>query len=255
MVAVRFFLAFVIQDRVEHCDFTGFSAHSGTFSTVPGISSPFVIFSDRNDHVHRLHVQKSVASCCSCADYRVKAYLEGDYCNSAQSNIYCTDCTDWDLLQVKFIPNEKYPIDADCYNGKEMMKAKNITFDSMINACDVIHENIYLHNWTKDQAEKYGQIECLKSSVIEDIYQHSKSIRNTTKRLAQRPIPVLPRSLLPSGMTQSIIQLDQCIVGVMHTLILNLGKCLLLTIAELLGKLKRNIWSFFLDQAVTCLTT
>ena len=67
-----FFLAFVIQDRVEHCDFTGFSAHSGTFSTVPGISSPFVIFSDRSEHVHSLIIQKSAASCSIWAEYQWK---------------------------------------------------------------------------------------------------------------------------------------------------------------------------------------
>ena len=108
VVAVQFFLAFVIQDRVEHCDFTGFSAHSGTFSTVPGISSPFIIFSDRSEHSHSLIIQKSVASCSNCADYRIKSFIEGDYRESAKSNVYCMHCTDWDLLQVKFQPDEGY---------------------------------------------------------------------------------------------------------------------------------------------------
>ena len=247
VVAVRFFLAFVIQDRVEHCDFTGFSAHSGTFSTVPGISSPFVIFSDRNEHSHSLCIQKSVASCSKCAEYRLKTFMEGDYCQSAKSNLHCMNCTDWDLLQVRFMPDSTYPLDADCYKKDTLMHAKIITFSSMISACDVIHENIYLHNWTKVKAQKYGQIECIKTSVIEDIYQYSRGIRSRTKSTAQRPIPQLPRILLPSGMTQSILRLDQCIVGVMHTLILNLGKHLLLTISELLSKVK--MWTSFYSSS------
>ena len=236
-------MAFVIQDRVEHCDFTGFSGHSGTFSTVPGISSPFVIFSDRSEHVHSLYIQKSVAACSSCAEYRLKTYMEGNYHESAMSNNQCIHCTDWDLLQVRFKPNEDYPTDANGYDKNKLMEAKTIKFPSIINACDVIHENIYLHNWTKAAAKRYGQVECLKTSVIDDIYQYSRSIRSTKKSLAQRPVPILPTKYLPSGMTQSILRLDQCIVGVMHTLILNLGKHLLLTISELLSKLNR--WSSF----------
>lgn len=244
VVAVRFFLAFVIQDRVEHCDFTGFSGHSGTFSTVPGVSCPFVIFSDRCEHVHSLIIQKSVAACSNCAKYRLKTYFSGNYHESAKSNFHCIHCTDWNLLDVRFKPHKDYPTDANDYNEDKLMMAKQITFPSMIEACDVIHENIYLHKWTKEAAQRYAQIECLKTSVIEDIYQYSRSIRSAKKSEAQRPVPLLPRKLLPSGMTQSILRLDQCIVGVMHTLILNLGKHMLLTISELLSKVK--IWSSFL---------
>ena len=66
VVAACFSLAFVIQDQFEHCDFTGFSAHKGTFSTIPGISSPFVIFPYRSEHSHSLSIQNSVASSSSC---------------------------------------------------------------------------------------------------------------------------------------------------------------------------------------------
>ena len=61
----------------------------------------------------------------------------------------------------------------------------------------------------------------------------------------------LSRSLFPSRMTQSILRLDQCIVGVMNTLILNLGKHLLLIIAELLSKIK--IWSTFYSTSIVLL--
>ena len=131
MVAVHFFLAFVIQDQVEHCDFICFSGHKG-FSTIPGISSPFVIFSDRSEHSHSLCIQKSVASCSNCAEYRLKSFINGDYCESAKSTLHCIHCTDWDLLQVKFKPDDLYPVDSDCYKDNKLMNAKTITFSTMI---------------------------------------------------------------------------------------------------------------------------
>ena len=55
----------------------------------------------------------------------------------------------------------------------------------------------------------------------------------------------MPHSILPAGMNQEILRLDQCIVGVMHTLVLNLGKHLLLTVVNLLDG---NEWTAFYDQ-------
>ena len=41
-VWIKFFLAYTIQDRPEHADFTGFLGHAGTFSSVVGYSCPIV---------------------------------------------------------------------------------------------------------------------------------------------------------------------------------------------------------------------
>ena len=88
------FLAYIIQDRVEHCDFTGFSGHGGIFSTVPGYSCPFVIYSQRSDHSHQIPIQKSIASCGNCAKYCLQEHLKNIYTESAKSNLYCPHCTD-----------------------------------------------------------------------------------------------------------------------------------------------------------------
>ena len=76
-----------------------------------------------------------------------------------------------------------------------------------------------------------------------DIYKYAKSIRPRSKRFAQRPIPPFPWRLLPPAMNQNLFTLDQCMVGIMHTLILNLGKHLLLTAVAALSE--SNEWTRF----------
>ena len=66
LVFIRFFLAYVIQDRVEHCDWTGFSGHGGVFSTVPCISAPITIMGSRSEHQHSIRCEKDLASCEKC---------------------------------------------------------------------------------------------------------------------------------------------------------------------------------------------
>ena len=123
--------------------------------------------------------------------------------------------------------------------------AKNITFVLMINVCDTRYE--YMHNWINFNTQKYSQIECLKFLVISYRSRYSRNIQVSIKQLAQRQIPLLPQILLLSGMTQSILRSDQCIVGVMHALLLNLTKHSLLTIPELSSTL--NQWSTFHQES------
>ena len=240
IIPITFFLAYVIQDRVEHCDFTGFSAHSGIFSTVPGISCPFQIISERNDHSHQISTQRSIASCSLCAEYRLQQFFKKKYLESSKSNIYCPNCTDWDLLTVRYEPHKEYPKDLPDYDINKLMKAKTITFKSMINACETIHERVYLYQWNKKNVDKYAQTECIKNSIVNQLYKYTTSVR-PQKNLAHPPIPRLPNNILPTGMTQSIIRLDQIVVSVMHTLILNLGKHLLLLVKSFLN----NGWTNF----------
>lgn len=91
---------------------------------------------------------------------------------------------------------------------------------------------------------RYAQVECIKRSVVLGIYKHATNIRLNRKRLAQRPVPPLPNDLLPSGMRQKLFNLDQCVVGVMHTLILNLGKYVLLTAVRSLA----SDWSNYYEN-------
>lgn len=263
VVCVRFFLAYIIQDRVEHCDFTAFSAHGRIFSTIPGISCPFIIYSERSKPSHQIKVQKSIASCDNCAKYcEKKKHLQNDYNESSKSNLYCPYCTDWDLLSVRYLPNDDYPKDAPDYNSSKMMKAKIITFDTMMKAkiitfhtmmkaCNTIHENIYMFDWSISNAKKYAQAECIKTSIVDTICNHSKNVRASKKSLVELPIPALLINILPSGMTQKVVRLDQIMVGIMHTLFLNLGKHILSMVKSALRNKK---WSELYHQSNTLLS-
>ena len=132
-----------------------------------------------------------------------------------------------------------------------MMKAKIITFDTMMNACNTIHEKIYMFNWSISNAKKYGQAECIKTSVVDAICNHSKNVRASKKSLAELPIPPLPIDILPAGMTQKVVRLDQIMVGIMHTLFLNLGKHILSMVKSALRNKK---WSEFYHQSNTLLS-
>ena len=108
IVFIKFFLAYIIQDRVEHCDFTGFTGHAGIYSRVPGISSPYVIYSERSNHCHGIAVQKSLASCSQCFKYRMQEHMKKKYSISSTSNINCPMCTDWDLLSIRYQPHPDF---------------------------------------------------------------------------------------------------------------------------------------------------
>ena len=93
----------------------------------------------------------------------------------------------------------------------------------MRKACEVMFEKLYLHEWSQKVTLQYGQVECVKNSIIMDIYKYAKRIQPKSKPFAQRPVPPFPWSLLPCSMNHGLFTLEQCMVGVMHTLILNLG--------------------------------
>ena len=75
-----------------------------------------------------------------------------------------------------YFPHDEYPKDAQNYDKNKLIKAKVITFDTMLNACQTIHEKIYMFNWSVTNAKKYGQAECIKTSVVDDICNHTKSV-------------------------------------------------------------------------------
>ena len=85
-----------------------------------------------------------------------------------------------------------------------------------------------------------------KRVSIQIYLENSDSSRRakTIARQMQEPI-IMPESLLPAGLNQTTIRLYQYVVGVMHTLVLNLGKHLLLTIVDLLDGYD---WSLFYNQ-------
>ena len=229
LVKIKFFVAYVIQDRVEHCEFTGFSGHNGLCSTVPTLSCPIKMNVENDTSAEStVTLLKQIQSCPTCFERRFLCFSEGYYDQAVSSTNDCSNCYDWNLHKVQYVPPEDYPMEI--INGNNnLLTAKEITFESMRRACEVMFEKLYLHEWTKAITMRYAQVECVKNSIVDDIYRYVKNIRPRSKRFAQRPIPLFPRKLLTSGMNQRLFTLDQCMVGIMHTLILNLGKHLLLT--------------------------
>ena len=245
MRKVEFTLGYLIQDRPEHSEWTGFMSHSGTYSTVPGLSFPCQIFVDSSQCIpsNGIQVQKSLASCMRCF-LRRKRLLQIRSHESGESFNTCSECNDWNLREVKYKPHKDYPKDSPHY--QEWMTSKLITFTSMRQAADIIHSKIYHHKWTKVKAERFAQIECLKTYITEVIYQDAVTSRPRRDDLVlnhngedeRRRFPI---NSLPIGMTQSNILLKDCMLGVMHTLVLNLGRHLLCTIKDLLSE--HNCWT------------
>ena len=245
LVEIQFFVAYVIQDRVEHCEFTGFSGHNGLCSTVPTLSCPIKISIENDTSESTVTLLKQIQSCPTCFERRFIYFSQGYYDQAVSSTNNCSNCYDWNLHNVQYVPPEDYPMEIHD-NNNNILTAKEISFESMRKACEVMFEKLYLHEWTKAITIRYAQVECVKSSIVNDIYRYVKSIRPRSKRFAQRPIPLFPRKLMTSGMNQSLFTLDQCMVGIMHTLILNLGKHLLLTAVAWLSE--TNDWTRFYNS-------
>ena len=242
---VEFTLGYLIQDRPEHSEWTGFMSHSGTYSTVPGVSFPcqIVVDSTQPNPSNGIQVQKSLASCMRCF-LRRKRLLQSRSQQSGESYDTCSECNDWNLYKVKYKPHKDYPKDSPHY--QEWMTSKVITFKSMRQAADVMHSKIYHHKWTKVKAERFAQVECLKTNITEVIYKDAVTTRPRRDDLllnqnGEDERRRFPSNSLPIGMTQSNILLKDCMLGVMHTLVLNLGRHLLCTIKDLMCE--HNCWT------------
>ena len=241
-MAVRFVLTYLIQDRPEHSDWTGFGSHAGKFSTIPGISSPLKINGGTSaTPPTTFQVQKQLASCVSCYERRINMIInmDSDCCNS---RFDCTQCDDWDVLNVKFTPHVDYPRDSTFFSP--VMVAKRITFDTMKEACESIFSKSFKGIWMRKNVDRFGQYECLRRDFVEDIWYYAKERRpvNPAERRNAIP-PPFPSHLLPKGIIQRNLKLEDCMVGIMHTLVLNLGKHLLGS-AMALMKLKKE-WNTF----------
>ena len=156
----------------------------------------------------------------------------------------CDDCNDWGLLNCTYVPDDCYPQDSPNYADE--MKAKRITFETMRNACYRIYEKAFRGEWKRSNVDKYAQAECLRKDIVRNIWNIAKENRSRDrKQRMQVPIPAFPVDILPTGLNQNVLALENCMVGIMHTLILNLGRHLLTTVIDV-SKEKRK-WPFFKD--------
>ena len=153
---------------------------------------------------------------------------------------------------MKFQPHICYPKDSPYYN--DLMAAKEVTFDSMRHACYIIYEKVFLHKWTKEAATKFAQVECIKGDVMEDIYQYAKELRPKRKKdvTDETFVPHMPKHLLPQCLLQNCIELRDCLVGVMHTLFLNVGGHITENIVGILSS--RSQWEPFCEFSADVLT-
>ena len=116
IVDIQFILGYVIQDRPEHSEFTGFMSHSGTFSTVPGMSCPIYIKFDDGQSLScsNITVTKSMASCERCF-LRRKICMYSTTNEVASESHHCDECSDWNLYDVTYSPSSEYPRDSIHY--------------------------------------------------------------------------------------------------------------------------------------------
>ena len=132
------------------------------------------------------------------------------------------------------------------------MRSKEITFLSMRNACAVIFQKVYKYDWTRDNAVRFGQVECLRSDIISSMYSLARNMRPHPK--PRQPIldcPAMPLEHLPTGLRQKQVNLQECLVGLMHTLVLNLGRHLVDTIRTLLQE--RRMWDMYRRESLKVL--
>ena len=172
VVQVNFFIAYYIQDRVEHNEFTGFSGHAGLCSSIPGYSCPIIIDKNTSSSSESL-LLKPILSCELCLRRRVFYYSQGFYNQSFISKHDCPDCCDWDVERVKFNAHEDFPSEFLGEGSDGTLKCKKVTFQSMLKACEIMFEIIYLHKWTQKVMIRYAQVECLKRSIVFDIYKYA----------------------------------------------------------------------------------
>ena len=235
-VDVIFFLGYITVDRVEHAELTSFSSHNGVYSTIPGYSFPLRIGNvqfvdvDMEDHES---IEKPLSSCSQCRTKRQMHYDSGNFEEAELSVNNCTLCNDWDYKSVRFRPHKHYPTDLEAYRHP-FITAKKVTFDSMKTAYSVIFEKIRMGTWSIVKAKKYAQVECLSSKVVNSIIEFARSVGSVNELSDDDNNRFW--EMIPHMVASPSLSLDQCMVGSMHTIVLNLGKHVLLTICECLKK-------------------
>lgn len=148
----------------------------------------------------------------------------------------CEHCYNWDFTKVTFKTPTKMPrgIPLNCFtrtgDGTDIMVSKKITFDSLKEALhQYIPEKTYRKEWTdfSKTVLSYASYECLNTAVAKQVYNHAKDLRKKHIREEGRIRDVttnVENDILPKAMLCPQLTLDQCMVGIMHTLFLNGGK-------------------------------
>ena len=251
VIPTPFVFGYMVQDRPEHGEWTGFASHNGIFSCVPGYSFPIMI--SENDEVRgkNITVMRNLSSCERCILCRKRLLKSNDSsaCNSSRN---CDLCDDWDITKVRYIPHPDYPKDAPQYS--EVMDAKKVTFSTMKDAINIMNERIWKHKWSKAQCERYAKTECIRNDIVDKLFSYIRRNRPSRSETSDATeVPEVPEFLLPIGLKQDTIELDDCMIGAMHTVVLNLGRHYLDVMHDVLSQ--EGSWRAFYDDTNKLLKT
>ena len=248
---VAFRLGYIIQDRPEHAETTGFMSSSGTFSKKVGFSCPievsknnFIANTGRQDAqiTSNWKTTKQISSCSRCFEARLNAFTSNNYNQAAASSRRCGMCYDWSLHAVEYSYPNNFSVNDVPPNdiSGDYLKTKKISFRSMKQSCEIIFRKVYLKEWTKNQAMQYSRRECIRTAVVEDVYQTARQLRQG-RRQGDNSIPPLPEKILPPFWNQSILPIEHFMLGLMHYLFLNVGNHVLVCIKDKLSD--DNMWT------------
>ena len=250
-VDVAFRLGYLIQDRPEHAETTGFMSSSGTFSKKVGFSCPVEV--SKNNFINNAGSQdgryvsdwktlKQISSCSQCFEARLHAFTSKNYNQAAASSRRCTTCYDWSLSDVEYSYPDAFVInDVDPLERSQgSLKTKKISFLSMKQSCEIIFRKVYLKEWTKNQATQFSRRECIRSAVVNKVYQEAKQLRSARQN-GDNSIPPLPHNILPPFWDQSILPIEHFMLGIMHYLFLNVGSHVLVCVKDKLSD--DNMWT------------
>ena len=254
---VQFRLLAVVQDCPEHSEFIGSIGHNGNYGLLPGFSFPRAIL---QSSLTGVTTSKNLVSCSTCFSRRVRTICSNYdhmYTVTDSTDDECSNCCDWNVMQVRFQRPSRMPVDLPdhCYeNGdnNQRMLSRRITFETMLFALQYIHNKTYKKEWTdySKTVQYYASLECISGSVAKGIYINAKNLRiQHTHDGVYDPntIPPMDVSSVPCSVTSGAISIDQCMVGIMHTLFLNGGKKVMLLIHDVFKR--ENVGAHFLTDS------
>jgi hypothetical protein len=160
----------------------------------------------------------------------------------------CQNCFDWDITKVQFKRPSKMPKDipSHYYSTEgytdDIMTAKKISFESIKEALQCIHEKTYRKEWTdfSNTVQSFASFECINTQLGKKVYDAAKELRKKHIREEGgiRDNTQFCNTLLPPAFSCHDLSMDRCMVGIMHTYFLNGGKKFLGLIHDVFKKEK-----------------
>jgi hypothetical protein len=142
-------------------------------------------------------------------------------------------------------------IPLHCFAGNDasndIMFLRAISFQSIKDALQYIHDKTYRKEWTDyaKTVQSFASYECVNTSLAKKVYDKAKELRKQHIReegnVRDGGTPV-NEHLLPKALLCPNLTLGQCMVGIMHTFFLNGGKKFLTLLYDVFKKEKMGMW-------------